>query len=104
MRGKRAFLAGFRPRRGLAGWAMKKRLRLLDENELVAVGELQAVLVGTVLNDHFAATGEEILTGYPRGRGPRVAPQLAGGGRGICAPPYLRSEDLRRHRGLGRAA
>jgi hypothetical protein len=82
MRGKRAFLAGFRPRRGLAGSAASKRLRLLDENELVAVGELQAVLIGAVLNDHFAVAGKEILTGYLGSRC-RLAGRLRSGRGGI---------------------
>src|SRR5258708_35024694 len=98
MRGKRAFLAGFRPRRGLAGWAMKKRLRLLDENELVAVGEVQAVLVGTVLNDHFAATGEEILTGYLGGRG-RLAAHIAIGRRENFGHRSCRIGNVRRAKG-----
>ncbi len=59
-------------------------MRLLDENELVAVGELEPVLLVTVLDDHFAAAGKQILAGNRRCTRrlagcvrPRVCPQLS---------------------------
>ncbi len=60
MQVKGAFLAGFAPRRGLAGWVAVKGGKLFRQNQFVAGGEPQPILVAVVVDHDFATAGQKL--------------------------------------------